>query len=113
MGDDGTNDVLIFQAGDDVVMADEDDENKGFKDLNLSSTVSEGGPKIIRPNLKFKREKEKSVVHMLERMDDSAVVDMNQLEEPSLIEIEKIIRWLLKYNATAFDKRKVRPTALF
>merc|ERR1712157_611984 len=68
----------------------------------------------------FRRDKEKSVEHMLEKMstDEQALpqqdlTDLSCLEEPSLIEVEKIIRWVMKYNQTAFDKRKVRPQGMF
>ena len=39
--------------------------------------------------------------------------DFSELKDPSLLEIEKVVRKVIKYNQTAFDKRKIRPNALF
>lgn len=121
--DDGTQEeVMIFQSENDARehennMDDGDDENMGnFKNLNLSmnSEGNEIGPVIIRPNLKFRREKEKNVGHMLDKMNTAdEKLDMNSLDEPSLLDSEKIIRWIMKYNSTTFEKRKVRPTGMF
>merc|ERR1712131_233895 len=118
-------DELIY-AGDDT------DADLFKKPMLMKSQTSElddvmnikREPQVIRPNLGFRRNHERSVPYMLEKMtaeeeafgvNTNAVADptFDDLEEPSLIAIERVVRWGMKYNVTAFEKKKLGSEALF
>merc|ERR1712110_627357 len=107
--DEDTDDVLICQDA---------------EEMETPLTQSKGSQqKIIRPSLVSNhRQNENNVSHLLEKMggksfvvmdDFEETVDLNQLEEPSILAIEDVVRWGLKYNQTAFALRKLRSEAIF
>ena len=116
--DDETNpqdeDVLIFQ---------DNEMDKMEESVSMSSlSINNSDQRVIRPSLnvskndnifsKYSQKTQKSD-NFVVMEDYEGDTDLNRLEEPSILAIEDIVRWGIKYNQTAFALKKLRPEAMF
>jgi len=111
------DDVLIFQ-----------DNEMDKMDANLSSNLTltscfNNDQRVIRPSLSTNNHRTDNMSNLLSKMSTSEnfvvmedfeqVADLNRLEEPSILAIEDVLRWGIKYNQTAFALKKLRAEAMF
>lgn len=111
------DDVLIFQ-----------DNEMDKMDANLNSSLTmtscfNNDQRVIRPSLSKNIHRTDNMSDLLSKMSTSEnfvvmedyeqVADLNRLEEPSILAIEDVVRWGIKYNQTAFALKKLRPQAMF